>query len=110
MLTMPPPSIRCDTLRSDFSYDVSKRVPIRIELIDRKRPRKRVSRVVQRHFFADIGGADKNSPGRIPAQRKMIQLVRGLPGPLPIRPSSKLLVIGGFPEFMISVPSLCHWA
>src|SRR5882762_11072894 len=76
-------SIRRDTLRTDFPNDVSERVSVRIELIDRKCSREAVSLSVQRHVLADIGWAHKNGPGRIPAQRKVIQLVRGLPGLLP---------------------------
>src|SRR5258707_1710997 len=76
-------SIRRDTLPIDFPNDVSERVSVRIELIDRKCSREAVSLSVQRHVLADIGWAHKNSPGRIPAQRKGIQLVRGLPGLLP---------------------------
>jgi len=122
----PDASIRRDTLRIDFPNDVSERVSVRIELIDRKCSREAVSLSVQRppHVLANIGlGPTKTVPVWIPASTQSDSACTWTPGLLP---NSQAETAGywrppGVHDFRpiamplgvaesIMVPSVFHWS
>src|SRR5882762_84252 len=84
-------------------------MPWGIILVDCKSTGVAVFAVIKGDLFPDVGGADQSLSCRIPTQPKVIQCVRRWSGLFPYS-IQKLLVIGGRPEFIISVPSLCHVA
>jgi hypothetical protein len=87
---------------------------VRIICIQGKRPGIVVSVSTQDDIFNDLGGPpwgpDLGRFRRIDnvTQGEVIELVFGSSGPFPY-PQQKSPFCVGRPEFMISVPSRCHW-
>ena len=75
--------IGSDARRADLAGDVGQDISVRIKLINRKGPGVTISAAAKDDLFPDVGGTDKVRPGRIPAQRKVIELVGGPSGQFP---------------------------
>ena len=65
-----------DAKSDDFAGEVGEDIPVGIKLIERKEAPVRLPAGIHGDRFPDVGRTDKNRPGRIPTQGKMVELVR----------------------------------